>query len=40
MNVMLPHFAGGDGVQFWWIVGIMGVITVAMLGLFRSKDWI
>jgi Mg2+ and Co2+ transporter CorA len=40
MNVMLPHFAGGDGVQFWWIVGIMAAITVAMLALFRAKRWI
>jgi magnesium transporter len=40
MNVMLPQFAGGATAQFWWIVGIMGAITVVMLAFFRSKDWI
>jgi magnesium transporter len=40
MNVMLPQFAGGATVQFWWIVGIMGVITVAMLAVFRWRRWI
>jgi magnesium transporter len=40
MNVMLPHFAGGDAVQFWWIVGIMAAITVSMLAVFRVKHWI
>ena len=40
MNVMLPQLAGGPTAQFWWVVGIMGAITVVMLALFRSKDWI
>jgi Mg2+ and Co2+ transporter CorA len=40
MNVMLPHFAGGPTAQFWWVVGIMGAITVVMLAVFRSKHWI
>jgi magnesium transporter len=40
MNVPLPHFPGGDPAQFWWIVGIMAAITVAMLGLFRWLRWI
>jgi magnesium transporter len=40
MNVMLPQFAGGATAQFWWVVGIMGAITVVMLALFRSKHWI
>jgi magnesium transporter len=40
MNVMLPQFAGGPTVQFWWVVGIMGAITVVMLAVFRSKHWI
>jgi magnesium transporter len=40
MNVMLPQFAGGPTAQFWWVVGIMGAITVVMLALFRSKHWI
>jgi Mg2+ and Co2+ transporter CorA len=40
MNVALPHFAGGDGAQFWWVVGIMGAITVIMLAVFRWRRWI
>jgi magnesium transporter len=40
MNVMLPQFAGDPTAQFWWIVGIMGAITVVMLAVFRSKHWI
>ena len=40
MNVMLPQLAGGPTAQFWWVVGIMGAITVVMLALFRSKHWI
>ena len=40
MNVSLPHFAGGEGLQFWWVVGIMAVITVVMLAVFRWKRWI
>jgi len=40
MNVPLPHFAGGEGLQFWWVVGIMMVITVVMLAVFRWKRWI
>jgi len=40
MNVMLPVFGGGPTAQFWWVVGIMGAITVVMLAFFRSKHWI
>ena len=40
INVPLPRFAGPDGVQFWWLVGIMAGITVAMLAIFRRKRWI
>ena len=40
MNVMLPQFAGGPTAQFWWVVGIMGGITLVMLAVFRSKHWI
>src|SRR6185436_5570655 len=31
MNVMLPQFAGGPTAQFWWVIGIMGALTVVML---------
>ena len=40
INVPLPHFPGGDAAQFWWLVGIMLAITVAMLATFRWKRWI
>jgi magnesium transporter len=40
MNVPLPRFAGSDVAQFWWVVGIMGMLTVVMLGIFRWKRWI
>jgi magnesium transporter len=40
MNVSLPHFAGGEVLQFWWVVGIMGAITVGMLAVFRWNRWI
>jgi magnesium transporter len=40
MNVTLPHFPGGDGSQFWWIVGIMGMISGVMLLIFRRLEWL
>ena len=40
MNIALPHFPGGDAVQFWWVFGIMVAIVTAMLVLFRRKRWI
>jgi magnesium transporter len=40
MNIHLPHFPGGDDVQFWWIGGIMVAITLSMLALFRRNNWI
>jgi len=40
MNITLPHFPGGPDVQFWWVIGIMIAISLAMLVLFRRKGWI
>lgn len=40
MNVDLPAFAGGAGGQFWWVLGIMVVMSAAMLLFFRIKHWI
>jgi magnesium transporter len=40
MNMALPQMPGGSGVQFWWIVGMMLVLSVAMLAYFRGKRWI
>jgi magnesium transporter len=40
MNIALPHFPGGDAVQFWWVAGIMVAIVTTMLVLFRRNRWI
>jgi magnesium transporter len=40
MNVALPHFPGGQGVQFWWVLGIMLVASLGMLAWFRGRGWI
>jgi magnesium transporter len=40
MNVGFPHFPGGDGAQFWWLVGIMLTLSAGMLVLFHRKGWI
>ena len=40
MNIPLPHFPGGDRVQFLWVAAIMVAISVAMLAVFRRKHWI
>jgi magnesium transporter len=40
MNVRLPAFAGGDAVQFWWILGFMLLLSGLMLWFFRRKRWI
>ncbi len=40
MNVPLPHFPGGEGVQFWWVMAMMFAISGAMLAFFRRKGWL
>jgi magnesium transporter len=40
MNVPLPHFPGGDNMQFVWVAGIMAAISLAMVALFRRNRWI
>jgi magnesium transporter len=40
MNIPLPHFPGGDNVQFLWVGGIMIAIGLAMLAVFRRNRWI
>jgi magnesium transporter len=40
MNVKLPHLPGGDPAQFWWVLGIMLVMSGAMLAYFRHNRWI
>jgi magnesium transporter len=40
MNVPLPHFPGGERMQFWWLTGISVAVIVGMLAMFRRKRWI
>jgi magnesium transporter len=40
MNVPLPHFPGGEGAQFWWVVGITLAVSAVMLTWFRRRRWI
>ena len=40
MNVPLPHFPGGDAAQFWWVIGAMAAMIVAMVVVFRARRWI
>jgi len=40
MNIPLPHFPGGEDVQFWWVTGCMAAIAGVMLALFRRNEWI
>jgi len=40
MNVGLPQLPGGAGAQFWWVAGIMLVVSLAMLAAFRRNRWI
>jgi len=40
MNMPLPQFPGGEHAQFWWLSGVMGVVSAGMLILFRILGWI
>lgn len=40
MNVTLPTFPGGDGAQFWWLIGIMLMISAGLIWFFRRRGWI
>jgi magnesium transporter len=40
MNVPLPQFPGGDGAQFWWVLGIMVTSSAGMIYYFRRQNWI
>lgn len=40
MNVTLPHFPGGEEVQFWWVLGLIVLLGVVMLWYFRKQRWI
>jgi magnesium transporter len=40
MNIAIPHFPGGPELQFWWILGLMVLICLAMLAVFRRNKWL
>jgi magnesium transporter len=40
MNVPLVSFPGGEGAQFWWILGIMAGASAVLFWLFRRSRWI
>jgi len=40
MNIPLPHFPGGENMQFWYLSGAMVAVIVVMLALFRRNKWI
>jgi len=40
MNVSLPQFPGGEGAQFWWVLGVMIVSSGGMLWVFRRMEWL
>jgi magnesium transporter len=40
MNVRLPLLPGGEAMQFWWVIGFVVAIVVAMLALFRRARWL
>ena len=40
MNVPLVHFPGGEGAQFWWILGIMATLSTSLIWFFRSRRWL
>jgi magnesium transporter len=40
MNIAIPHFPGSATAQFWWIAALMLGISLAMIAVFRAKNWI
>ena len=40
MNVDLPHLPGGSADQFWWLLGFMIAVVIAMLAVFHRKHWV
>lgn len=40
MNVELPRFPGPDWAQFWWIFGLMMVLTFGVYLGFKRRDWL
>jgi magnesium transporter len=40
MNVAIPHLPGPDGLQFWWLMGAMAVLSATMMWWFKRMDWL
>jgi magnesium transporter len=40
MNVPLPTIGGSESSEFWWILGLMAFITVALYAMFRRMRWL
>jgi len=40
MNVTLPVLPGGEGLQFWWVMGFMGLSSGGLFALFRRMRWL
>jgi magnesium transporter len=39
MNVTLPHFPGGEPLQFWWLLGLMLAIAVGLFWYFSRDNY-
>jgi magnesium transporter len=40
MNVTLPALPGGPDAQFYWILGLLGLVAAVMLWFFRTRKWL
>lgn len=40
MNVAFPQLPGGEGAQFYWVIGAMVVAAAGMLWWFRRRGWL
>ena len=40
MNVALPTMPGGEEAQFWWVLGVMALVTGAAYYAFRTRGWL
>jgi magnesium transporter len=40
MNVVIPPFPGGPQLQFWWLMGVMALLSAGMLWGFRRMGWL
>jgi magnesium transporter len=40
MNVPLPTIGGSEAIEFWWIIGMMTVVTAVLYVIFRRLRWL